>query len=93
MSTPADAALTAPTQFRAELRADVTRGLSASPKQLPPRWLYDPLGSELFEQITQLPGVAAPPVSRTGRVASAMARGLRSCRAAVLHCVPFRNAS
>ncbi len=55
MPTPADIALTAPAQFRAELRADVMRGLTASPKQLPPRWLYDPLGSELFEQITQLP--------------------------------------
>ncbi|WP_331732769.1 L-histidine N(alpha)-methyltransferase (plasmid) [Streptomyces sp. NBC_00015] len=55
MSTPADAALTAPTQFRTELRADVTRGLSASPKQLPPRWLYDALGSDLFLKITELP--------------------------------------
>lgn len=37
------------------LRADARRGLSATPKSLPPVWFYDALGSELFEQITQLP--------------------------------------
>ncbi|GGT45780.1 hypothetical protein GCM10010254_75610 [Streptomyces chromofuscus] len=55
MPTPSDAAPAASFQFRAELRADVTRGLNASPKQLPPRWLYDRRGSKLFEQITRLP--------------------------------------
>ncbi|MFF1680752.1 L-histidine N(alpha)-methyltransferase [Streptomyces sp. NPDC058256] len=54
-TTDGDATLLQPAQFRAALRSDVTRGLGASPKWLPPRWLYDPLGSELFEQITQLP--------------------------------------
>ena len=34
---------------------DVRRGLSARPKRLPPRWLYDSLGSALFESIGQLP--------------------------------------
>ena len=34
---------------------DVRRGLSARPKRLPPRWLYDSLGSALFEAIGQLP--------------------------------------
>ena len=34
--------------------ADVLAGLSASPKTLPSRWLYDDRGSELFEEITQL---------------------------------------
>ena len=37
------------------LRADVTRGLTATPKQLPPKWFYDARGSELFEEITRLP--------------------------------------
>jgi L-histidine N-alpha-methyltransferase len=37
------------------LRADVTRGLSASPKELPPKWFYDERGSLLFEEITRLP--------------------------------------
>jgi L-histidine N-alpha-methyltransferase len=45
-----------PPDFLAEaLRADVTRGLTASPKTLPPKWFYDERGSELFEQITELP--------------------------------------
>jgi L-histidine N-alpha-methyltransferase len=37
------------------LRADVRRGFTATPKQLPPRWFYDKIGSELFEEITRLP--------------------------------------
>lgn len=37
------------------LRADVLRGLTASPKWLPPKWFYDKVGSELFEEITRLP--------------------------------------
>ncbi|GAA0519905.1 histidine N-alpha-methyltransferase [Paractinoplanes deccanensis] len=37
------------------LRADVTAGLTADPKWLPPKWFYDARGSELFEQITELP--------------------------------------
>jgi L-histidine Nalpha-methyltransferase len=36
-------------------RADVLAGLSARPRAIPARWLYDHRGSELFEQITQLP--------------------------------------
>lgn len=41
--------------FGTHLRADVLRGLSAQPKWLPPKWFYDDRGSELFEQITELP--------------------------------------
>ena len=37
------------------LRADVRRGLTASPKELAPRWFYDARGSALFERITTLP--------------------------------------
>jgi L-histidine Nalpha-methyltransferase len=37
------------------LRHDVRAGLRASPKWLPPKWFYDARGSELFEEITQLP--------------------------------------
>jgi L-histidine Nalpha-methyltransferase len=37
------------------LRADVTRGLTARPKTLPPKWFYDDRGGVLFEQITTLP--------------------------------------
>ncbi|MGW4912307.1 L-histidine N(alpha)-methyltransferase [Streptomyces sp. NPDC004270] len=39
----------------AALRADVLTGLTATPKTLPPKWFYDARGSELFEQITELP--------------------------------------
>lgn len=34
---------------------DVRAGLSAHPKSLPPKLFYDSRGSELFEQITELP--------------------------------------
>ena len=37
------------------LRADARAGLTAAPKQLPPKWFYDEHGSELFEEITRLP--------------------------------------
>jgi dimethylhistidine N-methyltransferase len=36
-------------------RIDVIKGLGRSQKSLPSRWLYDPRGCELFEQITRLP--------------------------------------
>ncbi|GAA2748177.1 L-histidine N(alpha)-methyltransferase [Kitasatospora cinereorecta] len=41
--------------FQHALRHDVQAGLTASPKQLPPKWFYDARGSELFEEITRLP--------------------------------------
>src|SRR5262249_43460360 len=41
---------------------DVRRGLSATPKALPPRYFYDALGSHLFEAICQLPWY---PITRT----------------------------
>lgn len=34
---------------------DVMRGLSQTPKTLPPRYFYDDKGSQLFEQICELP--------------------------------------
>lgn len=36
------------------LRTDVERGLTASPKWLPPKWFYDDRGSQLFDAITHL---------------------------------------
>ena len=36
-------------------REDVLQGLDRPQKSLPSRWLYDPRGCELFEQITTLP--------------------------------------
>ena len=37
------------------LRAEARRGLSARPKELPPKWFYDQRGSALFDAITSLP--------------------------------------
>ncbi len=37
-----------------EFARDVRHGLTDSPKHLPPKWLYDERGSELFEAITEL---------------------------------------
>lgn len=34
---------------------DVRRGMATHPRTLPPKWLYDDRGSELFDQITRLP--------------------------------------
>jgi L-histidine N-alpha-methyltransferase len=37
------------------LRRDVRDGLAQTPKSLPPKWFYDSVGSDLFDQITRLP--------------------------------------
>jgi L-histidine Nalpha-methyltransferase len=37
------------------LRRDVRDGLTSTPKTLPPKWFYDSVGSDLFDQITRLP--------------------------------------
>lgn len=44
-----------PQETDSGLIEDVIAGLSAHPKRLPPKYFYDAAGSELFEQITQLP--------------------------------------
>lgn len=38
-----------------DLAAELRRSLTASPKTLPCKWLYDETGSDLFEQICDLP--------------------------------------
>ncbi|WBH17676.1 L-histidine N(alpha)-methyltransferase [Sphingomonas radiodurans] len=38
-----------------QFRADVLAGLERRPRAIPARWFYDRRGSELFEQITDLP--------------------------------------
>jgi len=40
---------------RQQMVRDVHQGLSHKPKQLSPKYFYDERGSELFEEITQLP--------------------------------------
>src|SRR5437764_15034552 len=46
--------LAADSAFEALCR-DVRAGLQRSPKSLPPKWFYDSVGSDLFDQITRLP--------------------------------------
>jgi len=44
-----------PGDLRAGMRADVTRGLRSTPKELPSKYFYDEEGSALFDAITRLP--------------------------------------
>src|SRR5258708_34800301 len=44
-----------PDDLAADLRADAYRGLTATPKVLPPKWFYDEEGCRLFDEITRLP--------------------------------------
>jgi L-histidine N-alpha-methyltransferase len=39
----------------AQLANDARRGLTATPKELPPKWFYDETGGRLFDEITRLP--------------------------------------
>jgi L-histidine N-alpha-methyltransferase len=39
----------------ARMAEDIRRGLTARPRQLPPKYFYDETGSGLFERITELP--------------------------------------
>ena len=44
-----------PEDRRQALLHDVATGLTRTPKELPPKWFYDELGSQLFAEITRLP--------------------------------------
>jgi L-histidine N-alpha-methyltransferase len=56
---PSDVAGTTPPytvrRSRQQMVRDVRQGLTRMPKQLSPKYFYDERGSELFEEITQLP--------------------------------------
>lgn len=41
--------------LRNALERDVRRGLTTTPKSIPPTWFYDELGSKVFDEITRLP--------------------------------------
>jgi L-histidine Nalpha-methyltransferase len=43
------------TGFFHTMAEDVRRGLTSNPKSIPPKYLYDDVGSDLFEKITELP--------------------------------------
>jgi L-histidine Nalpha-methyltransferase len=44
-----------PADLADALSADAYRGLTSTPKELPPKWFYDERGSLLFDEITRLP--------------------------------------
>ena len=54
MSAPQVEVLLAPDWAAAALVADVRRGFGSQPRRLPPKWLYDAAGSDLFDKITRL---------------------------------------
>jgi L-histidine N-alpha-methyltransferase len=56
------------------MAADVRRGLTATPKQLPPKYFYDERGSELFELITDLEEYY--PMREEGALLNAVSPGL-----------------
>ena len=60
--------------------ADVRLGLTASPKTLPARWLYDAIGSALFEAICLLPWypITRAETAMLDRMAPEIARALPS---------------
>ena len=57
--------LMGPTDLEDALRADVRRGLTSHPKELPPKWFYDDHGCDLFDQITRLPEYYPTETERT----------------------------
>jgi L-histidine N-alpha-methyltransferase len=66
---------------RDDFAADVRHGLTAAPKRLPCRWLYDEVGSRLFEQICAVPEYYVPRAERSileahaGDIAAALPPG------------------
>ena len=44
-----------PVEEESSFARDVIAGLTARPKRLPPKYFYDEVGAQLFEQITALP--------------------------------------
>ena len=55
-----------PDDLRDALEADARAGLTATPKDLPPKYFYDDRGSQLFDDITRLARVLPDP-RRAGR--------------------------
>src|SRR3954467_14935645 len=44
-----------PVEEESSFARDAIAGLTARPKRMPPKYFYDEAGSQLFEQITELP--------------------------------------
>ena len=60
--------------FFSNMAEDVRRGLTSTPKRLSPKYLYDDRGSDLFEQITELPEYY--PMREEGALLNAISPGL-----------------
>jgi len=65
-------------------RSDVLAGLTSRPRAIPARWFYDRRGSELFEQITQLPEYYLTRVERSILAARAVDIGALAAPGAVV---------
>lgn len=65
------------------LEEEARRGLTANPKDLPPKWFYDERGSALFDRITGLPEYY-PTRRETEILAGRAAEVADRCRAEVL---------
>jgi len=55
MREPVVSVLVDPDWASGSLVDDVRRGFDSQPRTLPPKWLYDQAGSDLFDEITRLP--------------------------------------
>lgn len=62
------------------IRRDVADGLRQTPKSLPPKWFYDSVGSDLFDQITRLPEYY--PTRAEAEILRARAAGIAAASAA-----------
>lgn len=71
-----------PAQLAEALAWDVRRGLTSSPKSLPPKWFYDERGSQLFDEITRLPEYY--PTRREKQILAAHAAAIAGCGADTL---------
>ena len=82
---PSAAYAPSPPASDVEFAQDVRHGLAATPKQLPPRWLYDAIGSALFETICLLPWykITRAETALLDRLAPEIARRLESVREVV----------
>jgi L-histidine N-alpha-methyltransferase len=71
MSRTTVSVLLEPGSAGAALVDDVRRGLASQPRTLPPKWLYDDVGSRLFDEITRLPAYYPTEAERSILVAAA----------------------
>jgi hypothetical protein len=75
MTAPVVDVYTTPDHTERSLRRDTVLGLTSCPRWLQPKWFYNARGSDLFEQITRLPGHdRQPPSRRAGHLPGRAAR-------------------